>query len=223
MRRNAFSLIELMVGIIILAFIFAGAYRILSTGTVGSKEAMQNHFINDDVQKIVDNLTNDIHESSAISKRFPPSISPGDEWNLKTEGPENKLILTQVQFDFRKDPTTLTGSQKFYSKSEITYRMEKESDQTFSLTREILPFDSSGKPVMFQKTRKTLVKGLDELVFFRYKEPGGNGEREQIPSAKGVFFRITMTRHDKNSPGETKYTAHLTSSVQIRGSEPEGF
>lgn len=201
----------------------AGGYRILSTGAIGSKVAMQSHFINDDIQKVVDFLTNDIHEASAVGKRHPPSVIPGDEWNLKTDGQDNRIVLTQVQFDFRKDPTAMTGTQKFYTKSEITYRVEKEADQTYALTRESLPYDSSGKPMLFQKTRKTLVKGLDELVFYRYKEPGGNGEREQIPSAKGIFFRVTMTRHDKNSPGETKYTAHLTSSVQIRGSEPEGF
>ena len=221
--RAAFSLLELMIGIVILALLFGGAFRLLSTGMTGSREAMQNHFINDDMQKVVDFLTNDIHESSALSKRFPPFVAQGDEWGLKTDGEANKLVLTKVQFDFRKDFRALSGQEKFYTKSQITYRVEKGPDQTYALFRECLPFDAFGKPLPLQKVQKTLAEGFDEFVFFRYKEPGGVGDQDKIPSARGIFFRMKMTNQDKNAPGTTRYTANMISSVQLRGSEPEGY
>ncbi|HNV72721.1 MAG TPA: hypothetical protein PKO06_23630, partial [Candidatus Ozemobacteraceae bacterium] len=78
--------------------------------------------------------------------------------------------------------------------------------------------------VISEKKSETIMEDIDRLIFYRFKDSAtSGGSTSSIPSAKCVFFDLFMTRLDKEGTVDQKYTGKLTTSVQVRGSMPEGF
>ncbi|HNV70507.1 MAG TPA: prepilin-type N-terminal cleavage/methylation domain-containing protein, partial [Candidatus Ozemobacteraceae bacterium] len=102
------SLIEVMIALIITVILMTAVYQIFSQGRKGADEAMRNHQINQDLQRVVDRLQNDIREASGIHPEFPPFYVPGVEKTTTPEDTKNIMVLQKAIVDFKKNPATLS-------------------------------------------------------------------------------------------------------------------
>ncbi|MFZ2961349.1 MAG: prepilin-type N-terminal cleavage/methylation domain-containing protein [Candidatus Ozemobacteraceae bacterium] len=222
--KKGTSLIELMAVIILLAVLLTGVYRVFFQGQRQAREIMENHSVNDDVQRLVDRLTDDIREANYVDQAVPPITDMGSEGGLKTEAPENYLFFTKLQFEFVKDPTTFSPEQKNYTQQKIKYFLQGPGGTgtkgpPWALIREMTPWDDKGVAQTTGKVMVTIMEDIDELTFYRLKNPASSID---TPGLNNVFFRIVMKRIDPNIPDARKYRSEIITSVRIRGNEPEG-
>lgn len=224
MKRLGLSMVEVLVGVVLACLLLGAAFAFFRGGLRDSREALENHQMNDDVQRIVDHLENDIREAGAVSRRFPPFVPAGGEEALDPASPRNKLVLFHFDFDFAKDPSRMTGAQKFYTRTEITWSLAPTGTGTFDLVREEKPADQGGAAGGARvPTRRVIARDLTRLVFYRLTEAGGTGPADQVPSARCIFVAIDRQRPAAPGRPPRQYNARLLSSLQVRGAEPEGF
>ncbi len=235
-RRRGVSLIEVMIALIITVLIMTAVYQVFSQGRKGADEAMRNHQINQDLQRVVDRLQNDIREASGIHPEYPPFYTPGVEKTKSPEDPKNLMVLQRAVIDFKKNPATLATGQKPYRIYVSTYSLQLDSPppeaikpgvtppKCYILKCETTPIDESGNLVGGEKKTETIMEDIDRLIFYRYQtQATTGGNTSSVPTANCIFFDLFMTRLDKEGTVDQKYTGKLTTSVQVRGSMPEGF
>ncbi|MBI3038654.1 hypothetical protein HYY75_06345 [bacterium] len=211
-----------MVVIIILVVLLTALYQVFSGGQKGANEAMQNHIINEEAQKLVDFLTNDIREACGVDPNLPQLLSSAEVSNLKSDDPNNKLFFTKYEYDFSKNPTMLADGQVNYTQTKILYFVEKKdlssATSSYVLIRKMTPWDDMRKAKGNEIKIRPISDKLESFVFYRLLplplDSRGMG-------ARNVFFKFLLTRRDKNAPINQKYSAEINTSVAIRGEEPE--
>lgn len=219
MRKQGFSLVEVAMAVLLLALILAALFKTFSSGQKMAGIELQNHTINDETQKIVLKLMDEIRSANRVDAERPGFMAEGigmtdytkldERDSANPENEKNKLVLTRLKYDFTKDPPGI-------SKMVATYSVVKDpsfptNKGALMIKREAAEFDDKDVLVSGPKTT-TIADSLDAVNFYRIMPAG----------ASNVFFRIIMSRQDKSNPTAQLYTAKMVSSAKVRGAEPEG-
>ncbi|GAB4275296.1 MAG: hypothetical protein Kow0029_16270 [Candidatus Rifleibacteriota bacterium] len=216
--RKGFTIIEMMLGIIILSLLLTALYRSFSASRQGAKEIMANQQINDEFDLVIQKIIEDVRESNYIYDGCPPEITKADLATYKTEKPENYLMFMKVEYDFTKDPMDLPDGTYNYTQTRIRYFLEKEDetdpDSLWVLNREMLPYDNRRQPINSQMTVFPVLDGISECLFYRLKDPDAS-------RSGNLYIKLKMTRNDKKGSDSEKYTNETLISVKERGSAPD--
>lgn len=215
--RRGISIVELMVVLIIMSLIMTALYKVFSRAEYGAKEIIENHSINDKVDRVVLKITDDVREANYIYDNCPKAVKRGSISSLKTEDPSNYLMFMKVIYDFKKDPSKLNSGEVNYTQNRIKYFVEREEPTDLKspwvLCREMLPFDSYRKPIPSQMKVFQIMKGIRECIFYRIIDP-------DAARSGNLYIKLKMDRVDKKE-NQTKYTNTIVLSVKERGARPE--
>ena len=238
MHRTGVTMIELLMALVIFSLVMTAVFTTFSQGRKGAEEAMTNLDINMDLQRISDRLQGDIREASGVGDQFPPFLVPGVEKTKKTDDPDNSMVLYKVEYDFKKLPP-FAGNDKFFTIWIASYSLKQDllpagsppttASRPYYLLIESHPLLPTGALDPSKRVLETLnQKGkdieIDRLIFYRYKATATTAAgTKSIPTGRCVFFDLAMTRYDKKGTYDEKYTGKITTSVQVRGSMPEGL
>lgn len=216
MKRGV-TIIELMVAMIIFSLILTALWRVYSGSQRSAKEIIANHTINDEVDRTLLKITDDLRESNFIFDNCPAAVLPTSIAGLKTENPANQLMFTKILYDFEKDPTDLPAGEVNYTQNRIRYFVEKEDDSKpgslWVLNREMLPFDNKKVAVNSQMTVFPVLNGIKECVFYKTTDP-------EASRSGNVYIRLKMARSEEGADA-AKYANDITISVKERGASPE--
>ncbi|PKL42811.1 MAG: hypothetical protein CVV41_12340 [Candidatus Riflebacteria bacterium HGW-Riflebacteria-1] len=214
--RKGFTAVELMIGLIIMSLLLTALYRTFSATRRNAAEIVANHSINDDLDRTLLRITDDIRESNLILPGFPEAVEPMEVSTLATNK-NNKLKFEKFLYDYSKDPSTLAAGEVNYTKNEITYYLEPEDDQDpnspWTLQRSLLPYNNKKQPENSQASVYTILRGIRECVFYRLNEQHTSG-------GGNVYIRLKLTRIDAEDETK-KYSNEITISVKERGANPE--
>lgn len=222
--KSGFSLVELMSVLIVMSILFAGLYKVFFSGQRQAKEIVENHVINDEIQRLVDRITDDLREGSYTDPSLPPTVNVGAETALITKKGDT-VSFYKVIFDFSKNMSTMTGKTRCFTLEHIRYSVEGPRGPTtdgppWALVRTITPWDDQNNPKTTEAKSETLLDGIDEIVFYRLQNPTNN---TQSPGINTIFLRVAVKRTDPNLPPERRYSAKVVTSVKCRGSQPENL
>ena len=211
------TVVELMVGIIILTLILTALWRVYSSSQQSAKEILANHTINDELDRTLLKITDDLRESNYIFDNMPPAVAPGAVAGLKTKNADNQLKFTKVLYDFEKDPMDLPAGQVNYVQHEIRYFVEKEDETNpkslWILNREMMPYDNQKKPVNSEMTVFQVLNGIKECVFYRVNDPDAS-------RSGNIYIRLKLAR-SQDGPDAGNYANEIVISVKERGASPE--
>ncbi|GAB1354469.1 hypothetical protein MASR1M12_32080 [Erysipelotrichia bacterium] len=211
------TVVELMVGIIILTLILTALWRVYSSSQQSAKEILANHTINDELDRTLLKITDDLRESNYIFDNMPPAVAPDAVAGLKTENADNQLKFTKVLYDFEKDPMDLPAGQVNYVQHEIRYFVEKEDETNpkslWILNREMMPYDNQKKPVNSEMTVFQVLNGIKECVFYRVNDPDAS-------RSGNIYIRLKLAR-SQDGPDAGNYANEIVISVKERGASPE--
>lgn len=214
--RKGFTVVELMIGLLIMSLLLTVLYRTFSTSQQTATEIIANHSINDDLDRTLLRITDDIRESNIILPDYPATIARMEVNTLSTNK-NNKLKFEKFLYDYSKDPIDLAANEVNYTKNEITYYLEPDDDQDpdslWTLQRSMLPYNNRKQPEKSQETVYTIMRGIRECIFYRIKE-------EQSSGGGNVYIRLKMTRAETEDENK-KYSNEITISVKERGANPE--
>lgn len=215
--RKGVTIIELMVAMIIFSLILTALWRVYSGSQRSAREIIANHTINDELDRTLLKITDDLRESNYISDTFPPTVQKSAVAGLKTEDPGNELRFVKVLYDFEKDPMDLPAGQVNYTQNSIRYSVEKEDDSKpdslWILKREMTPVDNQKNTLDSEMTVYPVLNGIKECVFYRLKDPDAS-------RSGNVYIKLKMAR-DEEGPDAAKYANELTITVKERGASPE--
>ncbi len=216
MKKKAFTLVEIMMVAILLVLLLTYLWKVFSSAQKNAKEVMENHSINDEIDRTLIKITDDVREANAIASDSPHMYEESEIEGLTTTTDEkNRLVLTKVRYDFSKEPSTLGPDEVNYTANRIEYYVEKEDEPyptnqaKWVLIRAQTPLDNKRKPIEDKKTVYTILKGIDECIFYRIKDP------DAVRSGN-VYIKMRMGRKDGG-----KYTDESIISVKERGAMPE--
>ena len=211
MKKKAFTLVETMTAIILMVLVLTALWNVFSSTRKNAREIMENHSINDEMDRTLIKIMDDVREANYIASDSPHPYEASEIEGLQTTTDENnQLRFTKVNYDFSKDPSTLGDNETNYTKNEIVYRVEKDEgeNQKWHLIREQIPYDESGKLVEGEKTIHEILAGIDECIFYRIKDP------DAVRSGN-VYIKLIVGRKE-----EEKYKNESVISIKERGAMP---
>lgn len=213
MNRKAFTIIEAMCVMILMVLVFTFLWKIYSSTQKNATEIMSNHQINDEIDRTLIKITDDIREANAIDADYPPIYEQSQIANLNTSDENNQLRFIKVDYDFSKDPSELDDNEVNYTCIQIRYYLEKEDinneKSKWLLNREMIPLNSNKELVESEMTVYNILSGIDECIFYRIKDPDAT-------RTGNVYIDLKIGRKDNG-----KYTNEATISVKERGALPE--
>ena len=216
MKKKAFTLVETMISIILMVLVLTALWQVFSSTQKNAKEVLENHSINDELDRTLIRIMDDVREANYIASDSPPMYEQSEIEGLKTtKDAKNQLIFTKVDYHFDKDPSTLGENEKNYTAVQVIYRVEKEDepnptpDSKWVLIREQTPFDENSETIEAKRTVYTLLHGIDECLFYRIKDP------EAVRSGN-IYIKLQVGKKDKE-----KYKNESIISVKERGAMPE--
>ena len=212
MKKKAFTLVETMTAIILMVLVLTALWNVFSSTQKNAKEIMENHSINDEMDRTLIRIMDDVREANYIASDSPAMYEASEIEGLQTTKDEkNQLKFKKVTYDFSKDPSTLGDKEKNYTAVEIIYRVDKDEtpDSKWFLVREMTPLDSNGKTIESEMTVHTILSGIDECIFYRIKDP------DAVRSGN-VYIKLVIGRKE-----EEKYKNECIISVKERGAMPE--
>ena len=214
MKKKAFTLVEAMVAVILLLLVLTALWQVFSSTQKNAKEVLENHSINDELDRTLIRILEDVREANYVASDSPPLFD--DESKIyETQNENNKLKFIKVNYDFSKDPSTLADDEVNYNANQIVYRVEKDSEPVptenskWVLIREMTPLDDKKKPIEEKMAVYTILSGIDECVFYRLKDP------EAVRSGN-IYIKIQVGRKEKD-----KYKNESLISVKERGAMPD--
>lgn len=210
MKTRGFTLTELVIGLLIFSLILFASWNVFRSGSQNAYEVISNHTINDEIERVLMKITDEIREANLISTKFPEAVNESEISDLKTESPNNRLEFDKINYDFTIDPSTLSNGQVNYTKDSVKYFLEKDDSEndTWTLYKESLPYDTNKNPINSEMTIYPVLKGIKRCVFYRIKD-------SEVSRLGNVYMNIELSR--KDSP----YTNAITISVKERGTCPE--
>lgn len=215
--KKGFTVIELMIGMIIFSLVLTALWQVYSGSQRNAREIIANHTINDELDRTLLKIMDDVRESNFIFDNCPEAIAAADVNALKTKR-ENYLMFMKVLYDFSKDPMDLPAGEVNYTQNKVEYYLEKEddasADSNWILFRRMIPYDNKRQPVPSQETIFEVLKGVKECVFYRLKDP-------EASRSGNVYIRLKLARNDVTGPETGKYSNEITISVKERGVSPE--
>ncbi len=216
--KKGFTVIELMVGLLIMSLVLTGLYITFSSSQKNAQEIMANQQINDQFERVLHKITEDVREANEISKDFPPTVDKADLAGLKTESAGNKLNFVKITYDFTKDPLDLPPGTFNYTKTEISYFLLQENeavaDSPWVLIREMTPYDNRMQKLVSEIRAYPVLEGIDECIFYRLNDPDAS-------RSGNLYIKLRMTRLDKEGSIDQKYGNQTTITVKERGALPQ--
>ncbi|NCB38685.1 MAG: prepilin-type N-terminal cleavage/methylation domain-containing protein [Erysipelotrichia bacterium] len=215
--RKGVTIIELMVAMIIFALIITALWRVYSASQRNALEILTNHEINDEIDRTLLKITDDLRESNYIFENCPAPVFLAQVDGLKTSDTQNQLMFTKILYDFTVDPISLPDDEVNYTQNRIRYFVEKEDesnpDSLWVLNREMLPFDKKRQAVDSQMTVFPILSGIKECIFYKLKDPDAS-------RSGNIYIKLKLARNE-TGPNSGKYTNEITVSVKERGASPE--
>ncbi len=214
MKRKAFTLIEVMVAAIVLVLLLTSLWRVFSSTQRNAKVVMENHAINDALDRTLIKITDDVREANSIDDEYPPLYEESALEGLKTEDEKNQLKFIKVDYKFHIDPSTLDSNKVNYTANQIVYRLEKEVEPTATenskwvMIREMTPLNENKEPVTSEMTVHTVLSGIDECIFYRVKDP-------ETSRSGNIFIKLRIGEK------KDKYSNESIISIKERGAMPE--
>lgn len=206
-----------MVGMIILTFILTALWRVYSGSQRSAREIIANHTINDEVDRTLLKITDDVRESNYIFDNFPPAVAQTSVAGLKTTDATNQLKFMKILYDFEKDPLDLPDGEVNYVQHRVRYFVEPDDDTkpdgTFTLYREMVPFDNRKVEVTSETTVFPVLNGIKECIFYRIEDP-------EASRSGNVYIKLKLARSDEG-PDAGNYANELVITVKERGANPE--
>jgi prepilin-type N-terminal cleavage/methylation domain-containing protein len=216
--KNGFTLVELIIGIIIMSLVLAGLFTTFSSSQRNAAEMVANQQINDEFERTLLKITEDVREANEILPGSPPVLSQADLADFKTSSPENQLKFTKYTFDFTKDPINLPDGTFNYTKTEIIYYLVKENnidaDSPWVLVREMIPYNNRMEKLVSEIRSYPVLKGISKCLFYRLEEPDAS-------RSGNLYIRLKMMRLDKKGPDHQKYSNETVIAVKERGAIPQ--
>ncbi len=212
MKKKAFTLVEAMTAIILMVLVLTALWNVFSSTQKNAKEIMENHSINDEMDRTLIRIMDDVREANYIASNSPAMYEPSEIEGLQTtEDEKNQLKFIKVKYDFSKDPSTLGDKEKNYTAVEIVYRVDKDDtpNSKWHLIREMTPLDSNNKVIESEMTAHAILSGIDECIFYRIKDP------DAVRSGN-VYIKLQVGRKEAE-----KYKNECVISVKERGAMPE--
>ncbi len=215
--KRGTTIVELMMGLVILTLILTALWRVYSSSQRQAREILANHTINDEIDRTLLKITDDVRESNYIFDNFPPAVLQTSVAGLKTSDTTNQLKFMKVLYDFSKDPMDLPAGEVNYVQHEIRYFVEKEDDadpdSLWTLCREMVPYNSKKEKVESEMTVYPILKGIKECFFYRVKDPDAS-------RSGNVYIRLKLARSEQG-PEAGKYANDIVVTVKERGANPE--
>lgn len=208
MNKKAFTVIELMIALIILTLIITSLWKVFSSAQKNAKEITENHAINDEIERTLLKISDDIREANKIT--YPKPIERNELDSIKTDDDNNKLQFNKIDFNFSKKPS----ENDFMSREEVNYFVKKnEISKEYELYRESRLYanednNSISSPISEVIPKKPLLTGFDECIFYRIKNP-------DFPKEGHLYIKLKIKRKDKS-----KYESETLVVVKERGKEP---
>lgn len=226
-RRRGTSLLEVAISILVTAVLGTGLYLFLRQSNQGMREAMTNHQLNEESQRLLDRLTDELREANLLvdsdgagEGRQPPTVARSAVDTLKSTDPNNILTFTRLQFDFSKTPS---ATQNNFTSIRLCYRVEKMNPANatgpYQLSREETHWDDHGQSIASEKKSEIVAKNLDDLIFYRLSAQGadlaGTGPRT-------IHVLLRQRRHDRDADARpVSYNLEQHVAVRIRGNWPK--
>ena len=218
MIKKGFSLVELMVALIVMSLLLTALYSSFSSSQRNATEIIEAHQINDEVDRTMQKLIEDVREANYIDDNCPPTITKAELASHKTESPANFLIFTKVNYDFSKEPADLPDDAYNYTQTRVRYFVVKDDDSdpnsTWVLMRELTPFDNKRKMLASEIHSYEVIKGLSECVFYRLQDPDSS-------RSGNLYIKLKIARKDRDEKTFSGYENEILISVKERGSSPD--
>ena len=216
MSKKAFTLVELMVTLIILVLLLTALWKVFLASQKNAKEIIENHAINDELDRIFIKITDDVREANMIAT-YPIIYEESeiDELTTKESDPddnsENKLTFYKVNYDFTKKPNELADNEVNYTTNLVTYYVEPNDEfpNKWKLFRKMIPLGKDKQPIEGEISLYEVLPVVDECVFYRIKDP-------DIPRTGNVYIKLKFGRKE-----EEKYSNETIISVKERGAMPD--
>lgn len=214
MHRKGFTVVELMVGLIIMSLILTAIWHVYSASRKNAKEILENHVINDELDKTLIRITNDIREANSIAS-YPPVLTESQIEELTTtesdpiDESENKLQLIKLNYDFSRKPDEIPDDEVNYSTNDITYYVVPCEDVPgkWNLRRFMVYINE--KKYVEEKKDYEVLHAIDECIFYKKEDPDAVRQGNTY-----IKIKIGHTESDK-------YSNECVISVKERGAMPE--
>ncbi len=209
-KKSGFTLIELMIGLIILSLLLTASWRIFSGGKKNVDEVMANHMGNQEVELIIMRMTNEIRQANVISQTYPKFVLPSEVKNLQTNSPDNRLEFITIDYDFATDPSTLPAGEVNYIQKQIKYYLDSEDPAKYGWTlyKETEILDSKKQVIESETSIYPILEEISHCVFYRLKDSANS-------RLGSVYLDVEFSR--KDSP----YTTYSTMAAKERSACPE--
>lgn len=204
-----------MIGLIILALVLAAVWRVFSASSKNVSEVMANHSGNHAVELFIMKMTNEIREANMVSDKYPIFVEPSQVQSLTTDSEDNRLEFTKVEYDFTKDPATLSAGEVNYIQKRVKYFLEKDDSSSSNpdeanwiLYQETEILDAEKQVIDSATSIYPIFEGIRHCVFYRIKDSSNSRDGS-------VYMDIEFTR--KDSP----YSNFATMAAKERSACPE--
>ena len=128
MKIKGFTLIELIIGLLIFSLILFASWNVFSSGSQNAYEVISNHTINDEIERVLMKITDEIREANLVSTKFPESINESEINDLKTESSNNRLEFDKINYDLLLIHLVYPMKVK-YTKDSVKYFLEKDDSE----------------------------------------------------------------------------------------------
>ncbi len=213
--KKGFTAIELMVGMLVFALVVTSLWQIYVSSHKSARTIIETHSINEEVDRTLLKIMDDIRESNYFYDNCPPSIEPSMISNLETSR-DNYMMFMKVLYDFSKDPSELPDGEVNYTQNKVEYYVERsdinDNNSDWILYRRMVPYDSRRQPVDSQETIFEILRGIKECNFYRIKDPDAS-------RSGNIYIRLKLSRDAHSGIGE--HANDITVSVKERGASPE--
>jgi len=216
--KKGFNLIEVMVAMIILSIVLTALYLTFSSSRKNANEIMESHQINDEVDRTMQKLIEDVREANYIDEYCPPTLTKAELASHNTSSPENFLLFTKIDYDFSKEPKDLPDGTYNYTQLKVHYYVEKEDDSnpdsTWVLIRKTTPVNNKRQQLDSEIREYEVLKGLSDCIFYRLYDPDSS-------RSGNLYIKLKIARRDRDEKSLSAYENEILISVKERGAPPD--
>ena len=101
-RKKGFTLIELMIGLILITLIITALWDVYSSSRRNANEIIANHTLNSEIEMILMRIADDLRESNAINASYPTILLPTEVEDEK-ELTEEELLQRIIEYKQYKE------------------------------------------------------------------------------------------------------------------------
>jgi prepilin-type N-terminal cleavage/methylation domain-containing protein len=222
-----FTLLEVMIGLVLLVMILLAAYRLFFHEVRTIRSAFEHLGVNENARLFLTQFGNDVRNANWLD--FPPAtVREGVPMLLPAL--EGKVCaFTRQEFDFSVKPP----DPQFLRVAQVEWHLKKSPDGTFDLFRQIESESPAfpGGPAPFKGVRKVCGGVKEILVFSSIRRPAKFSSFPGLPLKNFLVFdpyeidghgpalvhvRAIFVKTGRK-PGESEVPFQLRTSFALRG------